>query len=82
MVHPHRQRGEEGAPAPLEPQQAEEISLVTQNPDKLLQMHNREHPVGLYHSLVQQLHRPQPQGSPEGGAVCTTHHRGKTTCPP
>jgi hypothetical protein len=48
---------------------------------KLLQMHNREHPVGLYHSLVLQLHRPQPQGSPEGSAVSTTHHRGLTTCP-
>ena len=27
---------------------------------KLLQMHNREHPVGLYHRLVRQLLRPQP----------------------
>ena len=72
MVHPHRQRCEEGATAPLQPQEAEEMCPVTQNPDKLLQMHNREHPVGLYHSLVRQLHRPQPQG----GAVCTTHHRG------
>ena len=60
MVHPHRQRGEEGAAAPLQPQEAEEIWLVTQNPDKLLQMHNREHPVGLYHRLVRQLLRPQP----------------------
>jgi hypothetical protein len=33
-------------------------------------MHNWEHPVGLYHRLVRQLHDPQPQGSPEGGAVC------------
>jgi hypothetical protein len=40
----------------------EEMWLVTENPDKLLQMHNREHPVGLYHNLVRQLHRPQPQG--------------------
>ena len=76
MVHPHRECGEEGATAPLHPQEADEICLVTQNPEKLLQMHNREHPVGLYHSLVWQLHRPQPQGSPEGGVVCTTHHRG------
>ena len=68
---------EEGAKAPLQPQEAEEIWLVTQNPDKLLQMHNREHSVGLYHSLVRQLHRPQLQGSPEGGVVCTTHHWGK-----
>jgi hypothetical protein len=27
---------------------------------KLLQMHNQEHPVRLYHRLVQQLLRPQP----------------------
>jgi hypothetical protein len=26
---------------------------------KHLQMHNREHPVGLYHRLVEQLLRPQ-----------------------
>ena len=37
---------------------------------------------GLITRLVRQLHHPQPQGSPEGGAVCTTHHRGQTTCPP
>jgi hypothetical protein len=43
-------------------------------------MHNKEHPVRLYHRLVRQLHHPQ--GSPEGGAVCPTHHRGHTTCPP
>ena len=29
MVHKHRQRGEEGAAAPLQPQEAEEIWLVT-----------------------------------------------------
>ena len=34
MVHPHRQCGEEGATAPLQPQEAEEICLVTQNPDR------------------------------------------------
>ena len=58
MVQPHRQRGEEGAAAPLQPQVAEEIRLVTKNTHKPLQMHNREHPVGLYHRLVQQLLRP------------------------
>ena len=79
MVHPHRQRGEEGAAAP---QETEEIRLVMKNTHKLLQMHNREHAVGLYHRLVRQLHRPQLQGSPEGSAVCTIHHRGQTTCPP
>ncbi|KAM9480111.1 uncharacterized protein ACWYII_006939 isoform 1-T1 [Salvelinus alpinus] len=68
--------------APLQPQEAEEIRLVTKSTHKLLQMHNREHPVGLYHRLVRQLLRPQPQGSPEGSEVCRTHHRGQTTCPP
>ena len=82
LVHQHRQCSEEGTTVPLQPQEAEEIWLVTQSPDKLLQMHNREHPVGLYHSLVWQLCRPQPQGSPEGGADCTMHYRGQTTCPP
>ena len=46
--------------APLQPQEAEEIRLVTKSTHKLLQMHNREHPVGLYHRLVRQLLRPQP----------------------
>jgi hypothetical protein len=27
---------------------------------KPLQMHNGEHPAGLYHHLVWQLHHPQP----------------------
>jgi hypothetical protein len=43
-----------------QPQEAEEIRLVTKNTHKLLQMHNREHPVGLYHRLVRQLLRPEP----------------------
>jgi hypothetical protein len=38
--------------------------------------------VGLYPRLVRKLHRPQSQGSPEGSEVCTTHHRGQTTCHP
>ena len=79
MFHPHRQRGEEAATVPLQPQEAEEIWLVTKY---TLQMHNREHPVRLYRRLVWQLHHPQPQGSAEGSAVCTTHHPGQTTCPP
>ena len=43
-----------------QPQEAEEIRLVTKSTHKLLQMHNREHPGGLYHRLVRQLLRPQP----------------------
>ena len=58
MVHPHRQCGEEGAAAPLQPQETEKIWLVTKNTHKLLQMQNQEHPVGLYHRLVRQLLRP------------------------
>ena len=60
LVHPHRQHREEGAAAPLQPQEAEEIRLVTKSTHKLLQMHNREHPGGLYHRLVRQLLHPQP----------------------
>jgi hypothetical protein len=55
MVPLHRQCGEEGATAPLQPQEAKEICLVTQNPDKLLQMHYREHLVGLYRETEKQL---------------------------
>jgi hypothetical protein len=40
MVHPHRQCGEEGATAPLQPQEAEEICLGPSDPHKILQMHN------------------------------------------
>ena len=82
MDHSHRQCGEEGATEPLQPQEAEEIWLVTKSTHKLLQMHNRAHPGGLYHRLVRQLHRQQPQGSPEGGAVCSTYYRGQSTSPP
>jgi hypothetical protein len=35
----------------------------------------------LYHRLVRQLHRPQPQGSPEVGTVSPTHHREHTASP-
>jgi hypothetical protein len=76
---PHRQCSEEDATVPLKPQESEEIWLGTYNPHKCCIIW--EHPVGLYHHLIQQLHRPQPQGSPEGGAVCPTHPRGKPTCP-
>jgi hypothetical protein len=31
--------------------------------------------------LVWQLHRPQPQGSQEGGAICTTHSPGSNYLP-
>ena len=44
----------------FQPQEAEEIWLVTKSTEKLLEMHNRELPVGLYHCLVRQLLRPQP----------------------
>ena len=39
MVHPHRQHGEEGATAPLQPQEAEEMWRVTKNTHNVLQMH-------------------------------------------
>jgi hypothetical protein len=41
-------------------------------------------PSRLYHRLVRQRQRHwlQLQSSPEGGAVCPTHHRGYTACPP
>ena len=32
--------------------------------------------------MVRQLHRPQPQGFTEVGAVCTMHQLGHATCPP
>ncbi|XP_052329225.1 uncharacterized protein LOC118400001 isoform X2 [Oncorhynchus keta] len=57
-------------------------SFKTAWPLKLLQMHNREHPVGLYDRLIRQLHHLQTQGSPEGGAVCPTLHQGQTNCHP
>ena len=41
MVHPHRQRGEEGTAEPLLPQEAEEISLVTKSTHKLTDAKSR-----------------------------------------
>ena len=78
MVHPNRPCVEEGATAHLQPQKTEEIWPDPSNPYKLLQMHHWEHPVGLYHRLIQQLHCLQLHGSPEGGAVSPRHHWGHT----
>jgi hypothetical protein len=55
--------------APLQPKKAEEIWLGPQEPHKHLQMHHWEHPVRLYHRLVQQLHCPQ--NTKVSGGLCS-----------
>jgi hypothetical protein len=49
-------------------------------PQKVLQLHHREHPDRLYHRLVWQLLGLRPQGSTEGSAYCPVHHWGKASC--
>ena len=78
MVHIHRQRHKEGATALLQHQEAEEIWFVTENTHKLLQMHNCQ----AVSPPDTASAPPTTTGSPEGGAVCTKHHREQTTCYP
>ena len=52
------------------------------NPQKILQLHHREHPDGLRHCLVWQLLGLRPQGTTEGSAYGPVHHRGQASCHP
>ena len=68
------QSHKEGATAALQPQATEEIWHGPSDPQEVLQLHHRKRLDQLYHRLVWQLHRPQPQGSTEGCADGPTGH--------
>ncbi len=82
MVCSHRCSAEEGKPAPLLPEMAEELWNEPQNPQVLLHLHCGEHPDRLYHHLVWKQHRWQPQGSAKGRANCPPHCWRWASLPP
>ncbi len=73
MVCSHRCSAEEGTSASLLPETAEEVWNEPQNPQVLLHLHCGEHPDRLYHRLVWEQHRWQPQGSAKGRANSARH---------
>ncbi len=73
MVCSHRCSAEEGTPAPLLPETAEEVWNEPQHPQIILLLHCGEHPDRLHHLLAWKQHRWQPQGSAKGRANCPPH---------
>ena len=55
MVQAHQDSREEGTTKPIPPQETEKIWHGSSDPQKVLQLHHREHPDGLCHCLVWQL---------------------------
>jgi hypothetical protein len=45
------------------------------DPQKVLQLHHREHLDLLHYHLIWQMHRPQMQSHTEGDADIPVHHR-------
>ncbi len=56
MVCSHRCSAEEGTPAPLLPETAEEVWNEPQHPQIILHLHRGEHPDRLHHHLVWKQH--------------------------
>ena len=67
---------------PIPPQETENIWNGSSNPQKVLQLHYREHPDWLHHCLVWQLLGHRPQGTTEDSANCSVHHWGQASCHP
>jgi hypothetical protein len=58
MIQTHQDSLEEGMTKPIPPQETEKILHGSSDPQKVLQLHHREHPDGLHHCLVLQLVAP------------------------
>ncbi|KAI3362593.1 hypothetical protein L3Q82_001681 [Scortum barcoo] len=71
LVHEHSSPGKEGSTKTLLPQEAETCWTLPSAPDKLLQGHNREHPLPQCSSVVWQLHCTRPKGLSPGGENST-----------
>ena len=82
MVQAHQESREEGTTKPIPPQDTEKIWHGSSDPQKVLQLHHREHPDGLHHCLVRQLLSLPPQGTIEGSANSPVHHWGQASCHP
>jgi hypothetical protein len=52
------------------------------DPQKVLQLHHREHPDWLHHCLVLQMLGLHPQGTTEGSANGRVHHWSQASCHP
>jgi hypothetical protein len=52
MVQTHQDSCEEGKTKPIPPQKTEKIWHGSSEPQKVLQLHHREHPHWLHHRLV------------------------------
>ena len=55
MVQTHQDSCEEGMTKPFPPQDTKKIWHESPDPQKVLQLHHREHPDQLHHRLVWQL---------------------------
>jgi hypothetical protein len=55
MVQTHQDSREEGMTTTIPPQETEKIWHGSPDPQKVLQLHHREHPVRLHYRLVWQL---------------------------
>ena len=67
---------------PILPQETEKVWHESSDPQKVLQLHHREHPDGLHHCLIYQLLGLRPQGTTEGSAYGPVHHWGQASCHP
>jgi hypothetical protein len=68
---------EEGTTTPIPPQEPEKIWHESSDPQKGLQLHNREH-----HCLVWQMLCIRLQGATEGSAYGPVHHWGQASSHP
>ncbi|KAK6325509.1 hypothetical protein J4Q44_G00048510 [Coregonus suidteri] len=82
MVQTHQDSREEGTTKPIPPQETKKIWHGSSDPQKILQLHHREHPDWLRHRLVWELLGLRPQGTTEGSAYGPVHHWGKAPCHP
>ena len=79
MLQKHQDSREEGTTKPIAPQ---EIWHGSSGPQKVLQLHHREHPDRLHHCLVWQLLVLRPQDTTEGSVYSPVHHWGQASCHP
>ena len=77
MVQTHQDSREESTTKPFPPQETENIWHGSSDPQKVLQLHHRDHPDWLHHCLVWQL-----QGSTEANAYGPVLHWGQASCHP
>jgi hypothetical protein len=73
---------EEGTTKHIPPQETEKIWPGSSDPQKVLQLHHREHPDGLHHCLVWQLLGLRPQDTTKGCVYGPVHYWCQVSCHP